>query len=481
MPFRVLNAQLGFPSKLKTITCKPEVLYLDVRGRQFVLDVNTLCLVLVDDALRDKIKQTIASGGETGGLLGSKRKRSYSIAFPPTTFVELAVTTDCNLACRYCYEREAVGSKRAYMTEDLAKRALQLLFEGSGGDPRCRPSPDPNQRACPAGVYRVCFFGGEPLLNWPLYETIVPWFREWAKKRGHAVQFSTTTNATELTPERAQFLTRNNFEMIVSLDGPPATHDSWRPFADGRTGSYDATVRGLSNLRDAGYEMKRILLRSTFTGEGVDLVERAQHLAGLVDEGLAGSISIEPSCLSETGCATLPDGHALAFSNEVDKLEAQFRTEYARLANWYVGRVRSQKPIYFHHFSYMLRRLLYGRPAPSECGAARGYLSVNVDGAIYPCHRHHSPPIGSVEGGGVDEELAAPWIDNRWYARKKCPSCPLRNACGGGCRMDSALMCKGDIRKPYAVSCWFKRVFIEESAWIMADLGPEVLAKTIKE
>lgn len=478
MPFHVLNAQLGFPSKLPSVACDPEIFAFEVRGRHFVLDVNTLCLVLVDEVLRSRIEAAVAANDETGGLLGSKRKPSYQLAFPPVMFVELAVTTDCNLACRYCYEREAVQSKPAYMSVELAKKTLALLFERSTGDPRCQPSPDPNQRACPKGVYRVCFFGGEPLLNWPLYETIVPWFRAWAKDRGHTVQFSTTTNATKLTPQVADFLVKNEFELIVSLDGPPATHDAERPFADGHTGSYDATVGGLGNLRKAGYKMQRVLLRSTFTGEGVDLVERAQHLAGLIDEGLAGSISIEPSCLSETGCATLPNGHSLAFKWET--LGPLFRGEYARLADWYVGRIRNEKPIYFHHFAYLLRRLLYGRPAPTECGAGRGYLSVNVDGAIYPCHRHHSKPIGSIDGGGVDEELAAPWVDNRWYARKRCPRCPIRNACGGGCRMDSALMRGGDIRDPYPISCWFKRVFLEEAAWIMSELGPEVLANVVK-
>jgi uncharacterized protein len=180
--------------------------------------------------------------------------------------------------------------------------------------------------------------------------------------------------------------------------------------------------------------------------------------------------------LSEHGCATLPEGHDLAF--KLDKLGPLFRREYAYAAEWLAGRYKLGKRLHFHHFTYMISRLLYGQPHASECGAGKGYLSVDVDGRIYPCHRHHSPPIGSVEEGGVDQQRAAPWADNRWYTRERCPTCPLHWACGGGCRMDSALLC-GDIRKPDPISCWFKRVFVEEAAWIMSEVGPAKLAQLI--
>lgn len=41
----------------------------------------------------------------------------------------LGVTADCNLRCRYCSARG--GEEKAYMSEVVARRAVDLMTEGS--------------------------------------------------------------------------------------------------------------------------------------------------------------------------------------------------------------------------------------------------------------------------------------------------------------------------------------------------------------
>jgi radical SAM protein with 4Fe4S-binding SPASM domain len=67
-----------------------------------------------------------------------------------------------------------------------------------------------------------------------------------------------------------------------------------------------------------------------------------------------------------------------------------------------------------------------------NCGASRGYLSVNGKGMIFACHREGYSKIGDLSTG-IDEELRAPWLDNRGYQRKDCMKCPVRWVCGSGC------------------------------------------------
>jgi radical SAM protein with 4Fe4S-binding SPASM domain len=98
---------------------------------------------------------------------------------------------------------------------------------------------------------------------------------------------------------------------------------------------------------------------------------------------------------------------------------------------------------------------------------------VDPGGHLFACHREGKSIIGHLDTG-VDEELRAKWKDNRLYTRPDCIACPIKYACGGGCRMNS-LDRHGDIRKPDEVDCFLKRRMFEEALWIMCELGPEKL------
>ena len=125
-----------------------------------------------------------------------------------------------------------------------------------------------------------------------------------------------------------------------------------------------------------------------------------------------------------------------------------------------------------------LERLLYCLHAPSECGAGCGYMAVDPAGNIYGCHRESKSLIGHLDSG-VDEELRAKWVDNRIYARPVCVACPIKHACGGGCRLDS-LERYDDIHRPDEVGCFFKRVMFEEALWVLCELGPQRLQTLIR-
>jgi uncharacterized protein len=91
----------------------------------------------------------------------------------------------------------------------------------------------------------IVFFGGEPLVNFDLIKKSI----EYAKKifTDQEISFSITTNATLLTPEIARFLSFNNVNVVVSIDGPEDIHDRYRRNLHGK-GSYKDALRGLKNL-----------------------------------------------------------------------------------------------------------------------------------------------------------------------------------------------------------------------------------------
>jgi len=450
--FRILNADLTPHAHLRFIKGKAQVKYLQVRDKRFAYDANSMCALELDPLLADQLKSQEGSQG-FNGMIYSDRIPQHPCAHTDIQFLVLCVTRRCNLDCRYCFVStlydEASHDMVMDMDTETAKKAIKAIFDRVGA-PRIR----------------VGFFGGEPLLNKKLIHEIVPWAKGYAEERKKQIGFSCTTNATEMDVATARLFSDNDFSLIISMDGHEKIHDDWRPFKEGKAGSFQATVKGIETLAHAGYPMRRITLRGTYTGEGVDMMERVPYMIEtFVDKGMAGHVSVEPSCLTESSCAGVPDTSTMAFKQ--DQLKPLFEKEYERLADYFVDRLRSGKSIPFHHLLVPMQRIFWGVHSPSECGAGKGYCDVSPEGDIYPCHREHGDPIGSIHNEGIDESLRVQWMDNRYYTRTTCPKCWMRNVCGGGCRMDS-IISSGDLHTPDPITCWFKKQFLRNALWILS-------------
>ena len=117
------------------------------------------------------------------------------------------------------------------MKWDVAKKAIDFLKEHSQN----------------AENRHIGFYGGEPLLNFELIERAV----EYAKKLfGEDMSFAITTNATLVNDKIAEYFAKNNFNIIISLDGPQEMHDVNRLMVNG-TGSFEKTVMGAKKLFEA--------------------------------------------------------------------------------------------------------------------------------------------------------------------------------------------------------------------------------------
>lgn len=368
------------------------------------------------------------------------------------------LTHQCNLACEYCFVENYYPDDRPAMPFPTALRALNLLHPG-------RP-------------FSISFFGGEPLLEWPLLVTVTGVARAMAHHSGVRAHFHVTTNGTLLDEPKCRWLDSQGFSLIVSLDGPKHIHDTARPMRDGEGGSYDAVMKGLEAVRMFPGLARRTTLRGTFSARDFDLVGRVEHLNQLCDDGFAGGVSVEPASLATEGCFVLPDGHDYALRPQHARA---LRKQYDRLADWWLEREKAGKQPRFMHFAKMLERLKGRRrrdsrgrefgppvrfPQCSDCGAGFGYMCVNPKGELHACHREGNP-IGDV-WRGVSERLRAEWLDNRFYSRSKCPACWARNVCGGGCRKDSFDKF-ADIHRPDPLACFLRQTWILEALWLLAN------------
>jgi len=67
------------------------------------------------------------------------------------------------------------------------------------------------------------------------------------------IDLSITTNGVLVSDEWALFFREHEVQSAVSIDGPAAVHDRWRPKLNGR-GSHAEAVRGFRRLREAGLD-----------------------------------------------------------------------------------------------------------------------------------------------------------------------------------------------------------------------------------
>lgn len=441
------------------VAAKPEAIRFDHRGVRFALDVNSLKLVVLEDGEDEEVLQEFPAAIKPNFHLGAPNA-------PGTICFD--TTRACNLRCTYCFaQHDDERNVEVHLTYEEAIDALSLLLPKSVRDGNMR-----NHRI------EYSFFGGEPLTRWGLIEKLVKHIEAWVPCQRH---FHVTTNGTLITKEIAEFLELHGFSTIVSIDGTEDAHNECRVRADG-SGSYSGVMRGLELLKKyAPGVIKSTTLRSTFTPTSVEnegIGARIAHLNDLVAQGFGSYVSVEPAFLGEHTCVdrNVVKDQAIDYTKFRDK----WQKKYDDAADMWLERIKADKPAYFHHFMSFTRRMVLSLPNCSECGAAKGYFTIAPGGEIFACHHEGGTSIGNIKTGGVDAELAAPWIDNRYYARLKCPTCPIRNICGGGCREYSVSKGLG-VSMPVPNECELKWIIVRASAWLMykalpdAELRPKVM------
>lgn len=115
------------------------------------------------------------------------------------------ITKACNMNCAYCYERAKTNDN---MKIGHLYKILSDIYDNSS-EPIC-----------------IEVIGGEPLLNWPVFEEIC---NHNANKNSMII---TTTNGTLLTNDKMAFLKKSNVLVGISYDGK-STHDLYRKDING--------------------------------------------------------------------------------------------------------------------------------------------------------------------------------------------------------------------------------------------------------
>lgn len=166
------------------------------------------------------------------------------------------VSEKCNLRCKYCVYGGIYFNRRGFsqhnMCFETAKKGMDYVYSFISHRKKKE--------------FTLGFYGGEPLLNFETIKEII----KYGKKlfSGWKLRFNMTTNLTLLNDRMLDYLIKNNFSLLVSLDGDKNNHDSKRVFANGK-GSHYTVMKNLKRIkkRDNKYFDRKVSLSAVYSFE----------------------------------------------------------------------------------------------------------------------------------------------------------------------------------------------------------------------
>lgn len=281
------------------------------------------------------------------------------------------ITNRCNLACKYCYEKDNVNRSACGQAADI-DQVIDFIKKK-------------------ADYYKkddisVSFHGGEPLLQYGRIRAYIEGLRTIMRDR--RVSFFLTTNGLLLDREKAEYLTDHLDELSVSIDGCEEAHDLNRVYPNGQR-SYREVM---NHIEQSGLDKRKLRVRMTVT---------ANNVAYLAD-GVESLVNQEFRCIVPAVAIEDPDWTEERFrilEEELIKMKKKYGRENVCIA------------------------MIDQREMRIKTACSGGIKSFNImpNGDVYPCEYvagNRAFLLGNVADLQVDEEAL-----RKLYGQAGCSDC----------------------------------------------------------
>lgn len=318
-------------------------------------------------------------------------------------YLSLIMAESCNFGCRYCFAK-AFHDKRTTKTPN----ALMQLPTAYRAIDEFMALIQKHQRQ---EAY-INFGGGEPLLNFMAIKNTVKYCE--AKYPKQFFKFAVNTNSSLITPAIARFLRLHSFDIATSLDGTKTWNDRVRVYRNPniKTGTYDAIVAGLGQLKSAGNKIT-----------GFSVTVTPENLAG-IDESLI-------DWFHQEGFVDIRlDLDAIHCYNEIDPKEIALRLVQLK-------RYGKERGIYISGFWERAIENMFPSILESQtsfCGGKRGNsMCVAPSGDIYLCG-YSGTKVGTIFGSMIPNAEYCRLVSQQLLGRNpRCKGCSIEGQCIGGC------------------------------------------------
>lgn len=313
----------------------------------------------------------------------------------------------------------------------------------------------------------ISFWGGEPLLKWDMFQTLVLYAEEKAAKYGIDVSFGATTNVTLLTPDKFDFIDTHNIGFLLSVDGTKEHHDENRIFENG-AGSWNIIDKNLTKIIERWPNSNVRLSYSCYNIETL-----LDDLKYFYDKGLR---SIAYSPVSE--------------DDWTEEKIASLHKTWREISEWWVDLYKKGDAPYVKYIEDSCRREFIPEGDQAPCGAGRGYVGIDTDGVIRPCHRFHKfnetkewyeqeTVIGHIDYGILNQDFREKFMN--WSIHRDmpedCKECEgFGTHCTGGCWATNWDI-NGDISMVSPIHCEEVKANMDSAKYVNEELGSAFTVK----
>lgn len=350
---------------------------------------------------------------------------------PPINVLIKPVSSSCNLRCSYCFYRDIAENRKIYNYGIMKDEVLEVLVK----------------KVFEYGDHFVGFVfqGGEPtIIGIDFYKRLIDLQKKYNLKKikvNNAIQ----TNGIAIDAEWAQFLSRNDFLVGISLDGPKDIHDCNRIDANEK-GSFNRVQKAIGFLNKYKVEFNILCVVTKLVATHTDMVYNFFSKKGFE------YLQFIP-CLDELNKE--PGGNKYSLTPE------DYGIFLKRLFDlWYKDFIEGRK-VSIRLFDNIIRILL-GYP-PESCdmmGRCSANIVVESDGSIYPCDFYVTDEwkMGNILDDNFQDilhgEKAMDFIKISKKIFELCKKCSFFNICRGGCRRNYEPIKNGILKENYFCSSY---------------------------
>jgi len=373
--------------------------------------------------LKNKANEIINNFLKKGFLLKDKKNELYEFkryikkrnetleTGKEASIIQLVVANTCNFNCKYCFvdsmysskEREKTQKdpKNQIMKKDDAERYIEIVIK--------------HIKKNGENSLFIQFFGGEPLINWPLIKYVLDKFSN-GKKHGIIIQYSIVTNGSLITEKIAKYFKKYDVNCIVSID---SLHEKERVLANGKNSISVIT----DNIKILNKYKNRIALHTAMTTSTFKYYsEKFDYNKDLIDFSI------------ENGVKEI--GIIFDFSFEFYK---KYAISEIIKRFWKFYKYGKEKNINFtgywnETFEIILKDRHYKDSGYKTCYATGALLSIEPSGVVYAC-KGSSAYFGNMDNFQeiFSSKNYLEYAKHSFNRREYCRGCEIENFCSNIC------------------------------------------------
>jgi len=403
--------------------------HIIVKGSRGMAIINTLTSDLFySENKLDSVKTEIDKGKQG-------ENRDLNCVSPENVMmnsITVCVTEKCNMKCTYCYANEGTYNNKNddVMNKEDFEKVREVIW-------------DLNSK----GIKSIHFFGGEPLLVTSELFDFCEQIRDDYKVRNIiGPSFSITTNGTLIDAKTADNLSKYDFTVCISLDGPEEMNNYCRQFKDG-SGTFQNIIRGKNYLQEKGIKV---------VAEATIGIKQLKEFDGKENYDFFDFFAEQ-------------NFEAVGFFMDItnDIIDVNLSTNfYNSLVDYYFGVLLCNKadkfPVYTNVLSIILQIL--SNKDGSYCLAGLTQIFLTSKGGIYPCQTYYAcqkNKMGNIYSLDIyknERNDLVKTINER--IPKECKSCSYNKYCPNMCP-GSNLLSTGEENLINSTQCFSSKKLID--------------------